>query len=180
VVRADAYRQYRRQVSFERNPHESQFLVYLAGGKAEETQSLIRTGWVSNKALDWFVANGYLTDRGGGKLSLSDAPLGQAVKKSFMESVGAIGGRSARVAKEIELPSDAAMLGAANGGIDFNTGMLDLEAQGGQINFTIDNSMLQNLQPDSVHGIRPVIINITPVLDYIPLLGLTDNSELEA
>lgn len=66
------------------------------------------------------------------------------------------------------------------GGIDFNPGMLDLEGHGGQINYTVDNSMLQNLQPNSVHGIRPIIINITPIVNYLPLLGLSSETDLKS
>ena len=65
------------------------------------------------------------------------------------------------------------------GGIDFNPDEMDLMESGEAFNFALDNSMLQTLEPDAVHGIRSVIINITPVLDYLPLLGLSDEGEQE-
>jgi len=65
------------------------------------------------------------------------------------------------------------------GGIDFNPNMLNLSQQGQAINFTIDNSMFQNLQPNSVYGIQPVIINITPITNFLPLLGLAPAREEE-
>ena len=63
------------------------------------------------------------------------------------------------------------------GGIDFNPNTLNLSEQGQALNFTIDNSMFQNLQPNSVYGIQPTIINITPVINFTPLLGLERQRE---
>jgi len=54
--------------------------------------------------------------------------------------------------------------------------MLNLTQQGDGANIKMDNSLLQTLQPSSVNGIQPVIINITPITNYMPLLGLVEDS----
>ena len=65
------------------------------------------------------------------------------------------------------------------GGIDFNPNMLELSDQGQGINFIMDNSVLQNIQTNLIHGIQPVIINITPITNFMPLIGLSDSEDLE-
>lgn len=63
------------------------------------------------------------------------------------------------------------------GGIDLNPTMLGLEQRGDAVGFTVDNAMLQNIQPNSVQGIRPVIINIVPITNYMPLFSKAENVE---
>ena len=63
------------------------------------------------------------------------------------------------------------------GGIDFNPSMLNLSQQGQSIGFTMNNTLLQTLQPNSVYGIQPVIINITPITNFMPLLGMADSED---
>lgn len=58
------------------------------------------------------------------------------------------------------------------GGIDLNPEALDLSESGRRINFEFDPAALQTLDPRSINGIKPVIINIVPVSNYLPLLGL--------
>ena len=71
----------------------------------------------------------------------------------------------------------ASPLSETPGGIDFNPNTLNLAQQGQPINFTMDNSMLQNLQSSSVYGIQPVIINIAPITNFMPLLGMVDSED---
>ena len=61
---------------------------------------------------------------------------------------------------------------AEHGGIDFNPNNLNLSEQGdkSQIQFSADN--IQDLNPQSINGILPVIINISPLPSVLPLLGL--------
>ena len=68
-------------------------------------------------------------------------------------------------------PIDSEMLGNGNipGGIDFNANNLNLKKQGQIPDFNFTNSM--NIQPHTVNGITPVIINITPIVNFPLLLG---------
>ena len=66
-----------------------------------------------------------------------------------------------------------------HGGIDLNPNELNLTEQGQTTNFTMDNAMFQTLQPNSVQGITPVLIHITPITNFVPLLGLSDEKESE-
>jgi len=55
------------------------------------------------------------------------------------------------------------------GGIDFNPNNLNLKEQGQAIDINFTN--IPNIQPDTVNGVTPVIINITPVVNFPLLLG---------
>ena len=76
-----------------------------------------------------------------------------------------------------EEETDRALLSSANdalkGGIDFNTDKMNLQVQnsGGEIKFTIDPAMLEQLQ--NAPGFVPVIINIQPMNDIRDFLGLS-------
>ena len=65
---------------------------------------------------------------------------------------------------------------AKPGGIDFNANNLKINVRGQEIQFTVPEN-LQGIQPDSVNGITPVIINITPITNFLPLLGISDKKE---
>lgn len=64
--------------------------------------------------------------------------------------------------------------GQTPGGIDFNSTNLNLkeQGQGSDINFSFE--ALQNIQPNAVNGILPIIINITPIANFYQLLGLSE------
>ena len=88
----------------------------------------------------------------------------------------------AAVAMARESKPDNAMAAKAKndvGGIDFNPDALNLQQQGQTIDFKFDNTIFQNIQPNSVNGIVPIIINITPITNYLPLLGLSDTDDTE-
>lgn len=82
--------------------------------------------------------------------------------------------------------SDA--LKEAPGGIDFNSGMLEIKESGDVGNrlkplFTTGDLPAQDMDPamlasDNVLGIRPVIINIRPVTNLPMLLGLVDEEKM--
>ena len=57
------------------------------------------------------------------------------------------------------------------GGIDFKTRSIPLNAQGQTIDFAMPAN-LERLRPEDVPGLVPVIINVTPVTDFYLLLGL--------
>lgn len=57
------------------------------------------------------------------------------------------------------------------GGIDFNPRIMNLRESGQRVDFDLNNIIFQNIQPNSVQGILPVIINITPVTNFVPLIG---------
>jgi len=63
------------------------------------------------------------------------------------------------------------------GGIDFNPTNLNLEQKGKNVGFQFNNKSLQNINPDSIQGIVPVIINITPIINFAPLLGEIESED---
>jgi len=74
-----------------------------------------------------------------------------------------------------DLDDDAMMSDV--GGIDFNPNNLNLKQQGQEIKFDLPAFDPQNIQPESINGILPVIINIIPVTNFPLLLGLVDQEE---
>ncbi|MEW5895391.1 MAG: hypothetical protein AB1650_06515 [Candidatus Omnitrophota bacterium] len=87
---------------------------------------------------------------------------------------------------------DSAMLGegsladrsAKNGGIDFNSNNMRLDEVGDEIDFQLDETSLKNIDVNTIEGIIPMIINITPIVDFFPLLsraeGIVDDPQLSA
>lgn len=73
-----------------------------------------------------------------------------------------------------QFSADAAQIEPV-GGIDFNPASLQLNEMGTAPSIHMDNSMLQKFLPDSIDGIVPVIINITPVANFPMLLGMNDD-----
>jgi len=73
--------------------------------------------------------------------------------------------------------SDQAML--APGGIDFNPNIMDFREKGQRVEFQFNSVAFQNIQPNTVEGILPVIINITPIVNFVPLLGFAENVKQE-
>jgi hypothetical protein len=61
---------------------------------------------------------------------------------------------------------------AMKGGIDFNSGKMDLEVKnnGGAIRFNLDPATLQKLENSD--GFTPVILNIAPLNDLPAFLGV--------
>jgi len=95
------------------------------------------------------------------------------IEDLFSREALAEGGRLALEADTVT-QGGSAVLGAAPitadyGGIDFNPNNLNLSEQGqaSDINFT----NFPDIQPDRVNGIIPVIINITPIINFPLLLG---------
>lgn len=58
------------------------------------------------------------------------------------------------------------------GGIDFNANNMNLESQGDAIKFDLPKNM-KGIEPSSVNGVTPVIINMVPVPSLPLLLGLS-------
>ncbi|MCK5012361.1 MAG: LysM peptidoglycan-binding domain-containing protein [Candidatus Omnitrophica bacterium] len=65
------------------------------------------------------------------------------------------------------------------GGIDFNPNNINLNEQGDKMRINFSAAGLQNLNPESINGILPVIINISPLPSILPLLGLAPQREEE-
>ncbi|MFT5387773.1 MAG: hypothetical protein ACI9E5_000908 [Candidatus Omnitrophota bacterium] len=57
------------------------------------------------------------------------------------------------------------------GGIDFNADALDLRVEGESFNFEGESFNSIDIDPSSIQGATPVIINITPITNFAPLLG---------
>jgi len=67
-----------------------------------------------------------------------------------------------------------------HGGIDFNPNNLNLNEQGNKIIFPISEVNLQNIPPDmNFNGILPVIINVVPINNLLPILGLSEREDEE-
>jgi len=58
------------------------------------------------------------------------------------------------------------------GGIDFNANNLNLTEHGDKMQIKFSDIDIENLNPESINGILPVIINISPLPSILPLLGL--------
>ena len=63
------------------------------------------------------------------------------------------------------------------GGIDFNAEALKMNEQGTKFEFQFDDKALQNIDPATIKGIQPVIINVTPVTNFFQLLGMTGEQD---
>ena len=57
------------------------------------------------------------------------------------------------------------------GGIDLNPNLFELIEQGQAIEFNLNDTFLENVPSDAIEGIVPVIINISPITNFMPLLG---------
>jgi len=62
------------------------------------------------------------------------------------------------------------------GGIDFNAENMNIITKGDEIDFNLPLD-LQNISSSSIEGFVPIIINITPVTNFIGLLGLDDKGD---
>jgi hypothetical protein len=67
-------------------------------------------------------------------------------------------------------PGDAAMKNP--GGIDLNAQQMQLTEQGQKVDMTFDPTMLEQFKSGDFTGLTPVILNITPITNIKPLLGL--------
>ena len=78
-------------------------------------------------------------------------------------------------------PIKSEMLSNGNipGGIDFNPNNVSIDEQGDKVQINFSPSPLQNLNPESINGILPVIINISPLPSVLPLLGLEPQRDEE-
>lgn len=61
------------------------------------------------------------------------------------------------------------------GGIDFNSNRLDLKVEGAGRVFSGQN--FENMNPNDIKGLVPVIINITPVSNFNNFLGFSDSKQ---
>ncbi|MBI3601302.1 MAG: fructose-bisphosphate aldolase class I [Candidatus Omnitrophica bacterium] len=78
--------------------------------------------------------------------------------------------------------SDFAMKAQVPGGIDLNTQNMGLTIQkdaNGGVQVTFDPAMIERIKAQGVQSMVPVIIDITPVSDIRPLLGLAPSREEE-
>ena len=65
------------------------------------------------------------------------------------------------------------------GGIDFNPNNINLNERGDRLQINFSTTNIQNLNLESINGILPVIINISPLPSVLPLLGLEPQREEE-
>jgi len=84
---------------------------------------------------------------------------------------------------DFELQVDNAQLTSSSmeipGGINLNPEMLNLKEHGQAIEFTLNNTAINNIQAHLVYGISAIIINIIPITNFSPLLGSLDNPDRE-
>lgn len=69
--------------------------------------------------------------------------------------------------------------GFVKGGIDFNSNNANINEQGDKIQINFSTANIEGLNPESINGILPVIINISPLQSVLPLLGLEPKKEEE-
>jgi len=60
----------------------------------------------------------------------------------------------------------------APGGIDMNAGNMTLNEQGQQVDMRFDPVMIEQFKSGDFTGLTPVILNVTPIANIRPLLGL--------
>jgi hypothetical protein len=79
---------------------------------------------------------------------------------------------------ETQLPIDSAMNASVEnpGGIDLNPEKINMETRGEKIQFDMPESF-RNMDPSTIEGFIPVIINITPVTSIPLLLGVTEEEK---
>ncbi len=68
----------------------------------------------------------------------------------------------------------------APGGIDMNTANMNTNVAGEKINITFDKAMLENFKRGDFTGVRPVILNVTPIQSVLPLLGFAPKRDDDA
>jgi hypothetical protein len=76
-------------------------------------------------------------------------------------------------ARGTKSPQDRAMNIANPGGIDLNTASMTMDATGEAVNIQFDKAMIEQFKRGDFTGVRPVILNITPIPNILPLLGLS-------
>lgn len=75
------------------------------------------------------------------------------------------------------IPLDQALTAEEPGGIDFDTRNMNLQITGDAFEFITPEGTAMPVNPLQIRGVQPVIINITPLPNLIPLLGLEDNDD---
>ncbi len=83
------------------------------------------------------------------------------------KALEAVGGKVKRVSND------------AMGGIDLNAKNMVMDINGEKISIKFDAAMLAEFQRGDFSGVHPVIINITPIFDVRPMLGLGSRKEDE-
>jgi len=69
---------------------------------------------------------------------------------------------------------------AVPGGIDLNARNLKMGVGGDKINIKFDPAMIEQFKRGDFSGVRPVIVNITPISSVLPMLGLKEGEYLAA
>ena len=88
-------------------------------------------------------------------------------------------GRSDVLAREVEreyrkvMGSDSSQ---APGGIDMNAQNMQMNEQGQKVDMQFDPAMIEQFKNGDFTGLTPVILNITPIANIKPLLGLAPES----
>jgi CheY-like chemotaxis protein len=72
----------------------------------------------------------------------------------------------------IQKNTDKAM---SPGGIDMNAGNMSMNESGEQAKIEFDRTMIEQFKSGDFTGLTPVILNLTPIMNIKPLLGLTSD-----
>jgi hypothetical protein len=62
------------------------------------------------------------------------------------------------------------------GGIDMNSGNMQMNEQGQKVDMRFDPALIEQFKSGDFTGLTPVILNITPITNIKPLLGLAPKS----
>ena len=66
-----------------------------------------------------------------------------------------------------------------NGGIDLNARNMAMDVSGEKLDIKFDQAMIEQFKRGDFSGVRPVIIQITPIANVLPLIGLAPTKEPE-
>ena len=123
---------------------------------------------------DMNISRSHITiRRQGNKIFLKDGdftPSANSTNIAYYKNVSLEDELEEMSAGEKEIKKASSNL---KGGIDFNAENMDVTTKGDEIDFDIPLDM-QNIDFNNIEGFVPIIINITPIANFMGLLGLDD------
>jgi phosphomannomutase len=106
-----------------------------------------------------------------GVFSLLTESNGVYSSSDFKQALTALKDSTEGVIAYLEANIDRAME-TMPGGIDLNSQNMQMNAQGQKIDMQFDPAMIEQFKSGDFSGLTPVILNITPITNIRPLLGL--------
>ncbi len=100
-------------------------------------------------------------------------------KEHLKETKGILRGLNASSGVGDEAMTAGAQDRAINGGIDLNSRNMAMSVDGEKVDIRFDPAMIAQFKAGDFSGVVPVILNITPISNILPLLGLAPGREEE-